>query len=192
MLPEPIFTPATKAALGEHDDNVSFEAVAETVGRPLAEKVRDLSITLYERAAAHSLGRGVIVADTKMEFGVLGDTVVLGDELVTPDSSRFWPTFGYRAGQVQPSFDKQYVRDWLTSDDSGWVRNSGNEPPPLPEWFPDVSAPTLLGGSSSVTCAHPSHAPAPATRSDTPLRTTRASAARSQNAGKQRQSPGPA
>jgi phosphoribosylaminoimidazole-succinocarboxamide synthase len=133
MLPEPIFTPATKAALGEHDDNVSFEAVVETVGAPLAEQMRDLTVTLYERAAAHALTRSVLVADTKLEFGLLGDTVVLGDELVTPDSSRFWPSFGYRPGQVQPSFDKQYVRDWLTSDGSGWDRTSGEEPPPLPD-----------------------------------------------------------
>jgi phosphoribosylaminoimidazole-succinocarboxamide synthase len=133
MLPEPIFTPATKAAIGEHDDNVSFEAVVETIGAPLAEKVRDLTVTLYERAAAHALTRSMLVADTKLEFGLLGDTVVLGDELVTPDSSRFWPSFGYRVGQVQPSFDKQYVRDWLTSPESGWDRHSGQEPPPLPD-----------------------------------------------------------
>ncbi|HEY5879262.1 MAG TPA: phosphoribosylaminoimidazolesuccinocarboxamide synthase [Nakamurella sp.] len=133
MLPEPIFTPATKAAIGEHDDNVSFQAVVDTIGAPLAEQVRGLTVTLYERAAAHALTRSVLVADTKLEFGLLGDTVVLGDELVTPDSSRFWPSFGYRTGQVQPSFDKQYVRDWLTSDESGWDRTSGQEPPPLPD-----------------------------------------------------------
>lgn len=133
MLPDPIFTPATKADIGEHDDNISFERVVETIGRPLAEKIRDLTVTLYERAAAHALTRGVLVADTKLEFGLLGDQVVLGDEIVTPDSSRFWPTFGYRPGQVQPSFDKQYVRDWLTSDGSGWDRYSGKEPPPLPD-----------------------------------------------------------
>jgi phosphoribosylaminoimidazole-succinocarboxamide synthase len=133
MLPEPIFTPATKAERGEHDENVSFEEVAKTIGAPLAEKLRDLSITLYERAAAHALTRSMLVADTKLEFGLLGDTVVLGDELVTPDSSRFWPSFGYRVGQVQPSFDKQYVRDWLTSPESGWDRHSGEQPPPLPD-----------------------------------------------------------
>ncbi|WP_420124046.1 phosphoribosylaminoimidazolesuccinocarboxamide synthase [Nakamurella sp.] len=133
MLPEPIFTPATKAAIGEHDDNISFERVVDLIGRPLAEQIRDLTVTLYERAAAHALTRGVLVADTKLEFGLLGDQVVLGDELVTPDSSRFWPTFGYRPGQVQPSFDKQYVRDWLTSDASGWDRHSGQEPPALPD-----------------------------------------------------------
>jgi phosphoribosylaminoimidazole-succinocarboxamide synthase len=133
MLPEPIFTPATKASIGAHDDNVSFEAVVDTIGAQLAERVRELTVTLYERAAAHALTRGVLVADTKLEFGVLGDTVVLGDELVTPDSSRFWPTFGYRPGQVQPSFDKQYVRDWLLSTDSGWDRSSGDAPPPLPD-----------------------------------------------------------
>ncbi len=133
MLPEPIFTPATKAEQGEHDENVSFDEVARTIGAPLAEKLRELSITLYERAAAHALTRSMLVADTKLEFGLLGDTIVLGDELVTPDSSRFWPSFGYRVGQVQPSFDKQYVRDWLTSPESGWDRHSGEQPPPLPD-----------------------------------------------------------
>ncbi len=133
VLPAPIFTPATKAALGEHDDNVSFDDVVETIGRPLAERVRDLTVTIYERAAAHAITRSVLIADTKLEFGLLDDTVVLGDELVTPDSSRFWPTFGYRPGQVQPSFDKQYVRDWLTSAESGWDRTSGEAPPPLPD-----------------------------------------------------------
>ena len=133
MLPEPIFTPASKAEQGEHDENVSFDEVARTIGAPLAEKLRELSITLYERAAAHALTRSMLVADTKLEFGLLGDTIVLGDELVTPDSSRFWPSFGYRVGQVQPSFDKQYVRDWLTSPESGWDRHSGEQPPPLPD-----------------------------------------------------------
>lgn len=133
MLPEPIFTPATKAELGQHDDNVPFGEVVEMVGAPVAERIRDLTITLYERAAAHALTRSVIIADTKLEFGLLGDDVVLGDELITPDSSRFWPSFGYRPGQVQPSFDKQYVRDWLTSAESGWDRTSGDEPPPLPD-----------------------------------------------------------
>lgn len=132
-LPEPIFTPASKAALGQHDDNVSFDDVAATVGREVAEQVRDLTIALYARAAEHALSRGVLVADTKLEFGLLGDRLVLADEVVTPDSSRFWPTYGYRPGQVQPSFDKQYVRDWLTSSDSGWDRTSGEAPPPLPD-----------------------------------------------------------
>ncbi|MER2093651.1 MAG: phosphoribosylaminoimidazolesuccinocarboxamide synthase, partial [Saccharopolyspora rectivirgula] len=122
-LPEPIFTPATKAAIGEHDENVSFEAVVETVGRQRAEQLRELTLRIYRRAAEHARERGVILADTKFEFGVAADgSVVLGDEVLTPDSSRYWPADGYTPGQVQPSFDKQYVRDWLTSPASGWDR----------------------------------------------------------------------
>ena len=132
-LPEPIFTPATKAAIGEHDENVSFEAVVETVGRQRAEQLRELTLRIYRRAAEHARERGVILADTKFEFGVAADgSVVLGDEVLTPDSSRYWPADGYTPGQVQPSFDKQYVRDWLTSPASGWDRAS-DTPPPLPD-----------------------------------------------------------
>jgi phosphoribosylaminoimidazole-succinocarboxamide synthase len=133
-LPEPIFTPATKAAIGEHDENVSFEAVVETVGRQRAEQLRELTLRIYRRAAEHARERGVILADTKFEFGVAADgSVVLGDEVLTPDSSRYWPADGYTPGQVQPSFDKQYVRDWLTSPASGWDRASDTPPPPLPD-----------------------------------------------------------
>ncbi|PRW62031.1 phosphoribosylaminoimidazolesuccinocarboxamide synthase [Actinopolyspora mortivallis] len=132
-LPEPIFTPATKAELGEHDENVSFAAVAETVGPTIADRLRDLTLRVYERAADHARQRGVILADTKFEFGVssTGD-LVLADEVLTPDSSRYWPADEYEPGRPQASFDKQYVRDWLTSPESGWDRASDVAPPPLP------------------------------------------------------------
>ncbi|MGJ7907768.1 phosphoribosylaminoimidazolesuccinocarboxamide synthase [Actinopolyspora sp. H202] len=133
-LPEPIFTPATKAELGEHDENVSLEAVAATVGRERAEQLRDTTLRIYERAAEHARTRGVILADTKFEFGTTADgTLVLGDEVLTPDSSRYWPADEYTPGRSQPSFDKQYVRDWLTSPESGWDRASDVPPPPLPD-----------------------------------------------------------
>ncbi|GAA0542092.1 phosphoribosylaminoimidazolesuccinocarboxamide synthase [Saccharopolyspora spinosporotrichia] len=139
-LPEPIFTPATKAELGAHDENVSFEAVAEAVGQELAAELRELTLRVYGRAAEHARERGVILADTKFEFGVAGGgALVLGDEVLTPDSSRYWPADGYEPGKVQPSFDKQYVRNWLTSAESGWDRASDTPPPPLPD---DVVAAT--------------------------------------------------
>ncbi len=132
-LPEPIFTPATKAALGEHDENVDFAAVSAQFGVPLAEQLRTATLDVYSRAAAHVAERGMILADTKLEFGrdPHGE-LVLADEVLTPDSSRFWPLEGFAAGQVQPSFDKQYVRDWLTGP-SGWDRHGETPPPPLPE-----------------------------------------------------------
>jgi phosphoribosylaminoimidazole-succinocarboxamide synthase len=126
-LPEPIFTPATKAELGDHDENVDFERAAEIVGdRPLLERLRDLSIALYSFARDHARERGILLADTKFEFGRRPDgAIVLGDEALTPDSSRFWPADGYEPGRPQPSFDKQYVRDWASS--SGWDKT-----PPAP------------------------------------------------------------
>ena len=127
-LPEPIFTPATKAEVG-HDENITFDQVVAMVGGPLAEELRSRSIELYKRGAAYALERGIILADTKFEFGLLDGKVVLADEVLTPDSSRFWPADQYRPGGPQPSFDKQYVRDWLIQ--TGWDRNS--PPPPLPE-----------------------------------------------------------
>ncbi|WP_428421609.1 phosphoribosylaminoimidazolesuccinocarboxamide synthase [Methylibium sp.] len=113
-LPAPIFTPATKAEMGEHDENISFERMAEIIGAPLAEQVRRVAITLYETAAAFALCKGIIIADTKFEFG-LDDagTLTLMDEVLTPDSSRFWPVEGYAEGGNPPSYDKQFVRDWL-------------------------------------------------------------------------------
>jgi phosphoribosylaminoimidazole-succinocarboxamide synthase len=136
-LPEPIFTPATKAEAGDHDENVSFERATEIVAsRPLMEELRRVSIELYEHAAHHALGRGIIVADTKFEFGSApGAEIVLGDEVLTPDSSRFWPADEYEPGRPQSSFDKQYVRDWL--DDAGWDHS-----PPAPELPDEVVANT--------------------------------------------------
>lgn len=117
-LPAPIFTPATKAAAGQHDENISFEQVEKLIGAPLAARVRDTAIALYELAAAHALSRGIIIADTKFEFGVdESGTLTLIDEAVTPDSSRFWPADTYRPGTSPPSFDKQFVRDYLETLD---------------------------------------------------------------------------
>ncbi len=132
-LPEPVFTPATKAAVGEHDENVSYAAVAAQVGDERAAELRELTLAVYRRAEAVARERGVLLADTKLEFGARTDgTTVLGDEVLTPDSSRFWPAGTWEPGRAQPSFDKQYVRDWLTSPASGWDRGSDAPPPELP------------------------------------------------------------
>ncbi len=113
-LPEVIFTPSTKAAVGEHDQNISFEKMKEIVGADIAEKVRDLAVTLYKEAASFAATKGILIADTKFEFGIDEDrNVYLIDEILTPDSSRFWPAVSYKVGMSPPSFDKQYVRDWL-------------------------------------------------------------------------------
>ena len=133
-LPEPIFTPATKADLGEHDENVSYAAVVATVGAETAAQLKQLTLAIYERAAAVAAERGIILADTKFEFGhdpATGE-LVLGDEVLTPDSSRFWPADEWQPGHAQPSFDKQYVRDWLLSPASGWDRAGDGPPPALP------------------------------------------------------------
>jgi phosphoribosylaminoimidazole-succinocarboxamide synthase len=135
-LPAPMFTPATKAEQGEHDINITFAEMQATVGAELAEQLRQRSLDIYSRGAKHALERGIILADTKFEFGLVGksskeaepDEILLIDEVLTPDSSRFWPADEYEPGRAQPSFDKQYVRDWLTS--SGWDKNS--PPPELP------------------------------------------------------------
>jgi phosphoribosylaminoimidazole-succinocarboxamide synthase len=132
-LPAPVFTPATKAAVGEHDENVSFDVVAERIGLDDATRLRDLTLAVYTRAETVARGRGVILADTKLEFGRDGDVVTLGDEVLTPDSSRFWPADGWQPGRAQPSYDKQYVRDWLTSPASGWDRSADTPPPALPD-----------------------------------------------------------
>ena len=134
-LEEPIFTPAAKAELGEHDENITFEQTVERIGEELATAIRDLSIALYREARDIAAERGIIIADTKFEFGidVATGAIVLADEILTPDSSRFWPADQWVEGQVTPSFDKQYVRDWLTSEESGWDRASGENPPALPE-----------------------------------------------------------
>ena len=133
-LPKTIFTPATKAALGDHDENVTFDEVMAVIGQDEAQNLRRLTISAYETAARIAAARGLILADTKFEFGSRADgTIVLADEVLTPDSSRYWPEESWAPGQAQPSYDKQYVRDWLTSPDSGWDRNSGEAPPALPD-----------------------------------------------------------
>ena len=133
-LPEPIFTPSTKATTG-HDENISFEETVARVGRSLAERLREISLTLYRRAVAHAADHGIIIADTKFEFGLLGNELIWIDEALTPDSSRFWPAGQYSPGKAQPSFDKQYVRDYL--ERIGW-----NKQPPAPVLPPDVVAGT--------------------------------------------------
>jgi phosphoribosylaminoimidazole-succinocarboxamide synthase len=133
-LDEPIFTPATKADLGDHDENVDFGHVVTLIGQSDAEELRRLTLTVYQRAEAIAAERGILLADTKFEFGRGADgTIVLGDEVLTPDSSRFWPAAGWKPGSAQPSYDKQFVRDWLTSTASGWDRASETEPPALPQ-----------------------------------------------------------
>jgi phosphoribosylaminoimidazole-succinocarboxamide synthase len=132
-LPGPIFTPAAKAELGEHDENVSYDEVVATVGADVAAVLRELTLAVYARAEEIARGRGIILADTKLELGRRPDgTIVLADEVLTPDSSRFWPADEWRPGRAQPSYDKQIVRDWLLSPASGWDRESGAPPPPLP------------------------------------------------------------
>ena len=133
-LPEPIFTPATKATSG-HDENVTFEGAAERIGEDLAEQVREISLELYRRATAHAEPRGILIADTKFEFGMLEDKLIWIDEALTPDSSRFWQAEGYQPGRGQPSFDKQYVRDYL--ERVGWSKR-----PPAPELPGEVVAAT--------------------------------------------------
>jgi phosphoribosylaminoimidazole-succinocarboxamide synthase len=133
-LPEPIFTPATKAALGDHDENVSYAAVEATVGAATAAELREQTLAIYSRAAEIAVARGIILADTKFEFGRdAGGRLVLADEVLTPDSSRFWPVDQWQPGRAQPSFDKQYVRNWLLSADSGWDRAADQPPPALPD-----------------------------------------------------------
>jgi phosphoribosylaminoimidazole-succinocarboxamide synthase len=134
QLPEPIFTPATKAALGEHDENVDLDHVGAALGSAAAHELRRVTLAVYARAAGIARERGIIVADTKLEFGRRpGGELVLADEVLTPDSSRFWPADHWEPGHPQPSFDKQYVRDWLTSPASGWDRAAGGPPPALPD-----------------------------------------------------------
>ncbi len=134
-LPEPIFTPSTKAEVGDHDENIPFERMEELVGRDLARRVRDLSLAVYLRGAEEAAAKGILIADTKMEFGLLGDEVILIDELLTPDSSRFWRAATYRVGEPQESLDKQYVRDYLSGLD--WDKRA-----PGPELPPEVVAET--------------------------------------------------
>ena len=138
QLPKPIFTPATKAAIGDHDENVTFDEVVASIGHEEANQLRRITMSVYQAGADIAQGRGIILADTKFEFGIgikgahLGQ-IVLADEVLTPDSSRFWPADQWKPGQAQPSYDKQFVRDWLLSSESGWDKNSGEAPPELPE-----------------------------------------------------------
>ena len=126
-LPEPLFTPSTKAEIGDHDENISFERCCEIVGEDIATQIRDLSLKIYKAAAEYAATRGIIIADTKFEFGMIDGTLTLADEVLTPDSSRFWPEDAYEPGKSQASFDKQFVRDW---HDANWDRTG--EPPQLP------------------------------------------------------------
>ena len=133
-LDEAIFTPSAKAEVGEHDENITYDAVVETVGEDIASRLRELTLEIYTKAEEIARGRGIILADTKVEFGFDAGTgvITLGDEVLTPDSSRFWDAATYEPGKAQPSYDKQYVRDWLTSDESGWDKSSHEAPPALP------------------------------------------------------------
>ena len=127
-LPEPLFTPSTKAAIGDHDENISYEQCVDLVGSDIASQLRDYSLKIYTAAAEYAATRGVIIADTKFEFGIIDGKVTLIDECMTPDSSRFWPADSYEEGKVQSSFDKQYLRNWLRAN---W--DMTGEPPHLPE-----------------------------------------------------------
>lgn len=134
-LEHAIFTPSAKAEVGEHDENITYDAVVDLVGADTAARLRDLTLEIYTKAEGIARGRGIILADTKVEFGVDAATgvITLGDEVLTPDSSRFWDAATYEPGKAQPSYDKQYVRDWLTSAASGWGKSSDTPPPALPD-----------------------------------------------------------
>jgi phosphoribosylaminoimidazole-succinocarboxamide synthase len=131
-LPEPVFTPSTKAPKGEHDQPMSYAQVEAAIGSRLAQRARDLTVAILGRGNEIATDRGILIADTKVEFGVEDDDLVLADEVLTPDSSRFWPADQWEPGHPQPSFDKEFVREWLTSPASGWDKDSGEPPPPLP------------------------------------------------------------
>jgi phosphoribosylaminoimidazole-succinocarboxamide synthase len=133
-LDEAIFTPSAKAEVGEHDENITYDAVVDIVGADIASRLRELTLEIYTKAEGIARGRGIVLADTKVEFGFDAATgvITLGDEVLTPDSSRFWDAATYEPGRAQPSYDKQYVRDWLTSAESGWDKSSDETPPALP------------------------------------------------------------
>ena len=143
QLPEPVFTPSTKAVTG-HDENISFDAAADLIGVETAKLAQEISLELYRRGAAWAAERGIIVADTKFELGFIDGELAVCDEVLTPDSSRFWPAGRWQPGRRQPSFDKQYVRDWLTSPASGWDRNGPLPPPPLPAEVVDRTRQTYV------------------------------------------------
>ncbi len=150
QLPEPIFTPATKAETG-HDINISLEEMKNSVGEDIGQAIADVSIAIYRAAATYALDRGIIIADTKMEFGLLDEQLILIDEVLTPDSSRFWAVGEYAPGASPPSFDKQYVRDWLTSPASGWDRSGPLPPPPLPPEVVERTQQTYVEAYSRLT-----------------------------------------
>ena len=145
-LPEPIFTPSTKAEIGLHDENISFDRCAEIIGDEKAAALRGLSLSVYTKARDHAAERGIIIADTKFEFGMLDGKVILADEVLTPDSSRFWPGDLYEEGKDQPSFDKQYVRDWLTAN---WDKQ-GN-PPRLPQEVIEMTSEKYVQAYEKIT-----------------------------------------
>ena len=145
-LPEPIFTPSTKAEIGDHDENISFERCAEILGEDAATQLRDLAIKVYSVARDHAAENGIIIADTKFEFGVIDGQIILADEVLTPDSSRFWPGDAYEPGRDQASFDKQYVRDWLNAN---WDRQ-GN-PPRLPQDIIDATSAKYIQAYETIT-----------------------------------------
>ena len=145
-LPEPIFTPSTKAEIGDHDENISFERCAEILGEDAATQLRDLAIKVYSVARDHAAENGIIIADTKFEFGVIDGQIILADEVLTPDSSRFWPGDQYAEGKDQPSFDKQFVRDWL---DANWDRQ-GN-PPRLPQEVVEKTSEKYIQAYETIT-----------------------------------------
>jgi phosphoribosylaminoimidazole-succinocarboxamide synthase len=150
-LESPIFTPATKADLGEHDENVSYDAVVQTVGADTADALRRTTLDVYTEARAMAEERGIILADTKFEFGTRADgTIVLADEVLTPDSSRFWPADRWQPGRQQPSYDKQIVRDWLQFE-SGWDRASGAAPPPLSDEVVEHTRAAYIGAYEQLT-----------------------------------------
>ncbi|HEY8820944.1 MAG TPA: phosphoribosylaminoimidazolesuccinocarboxamide synthase [Dermatophilaceae bacterium] len=159
LLPSPIFTPSTKAPIGEHDQPMTFAEVEAQIGMPLAARVRDLTIAILGRGNEIAAGRGILLADTKVEFGLDtsrpdaegNPTVVLADEVLTPDSSRFWPAASWHPGRAQASYDKQFVRDWLTSSASGWDRSSGATPPGLPDDIVDATRSKYIEAYESLT-----------------------------------------
>lgn len=137
---EPLYTPASKAELGAHDENISYDTTVDLVGEKRAQQLRERTLQVYTQGAEHALTKGIIIADTKFEFGVdQGGELVLADEVFTPDSSRYWYADAYREGEVQPSYDKQFVRNWLTGPESGWDRAADQPPPPLPAEIVDAT-----------------------------------------------------
>jgi phosphoribosylaminoimidazole-succinocarboxamide synthase len=146
-LDEPLFTPSTKAEIGEHDENISFERMSEIIGEKPADKLRRLSVSVYSTAREHAAKRGIIIADTKFEFGRVRGRITLVDEVLTPDSSRFWPVSAYEPGHGQPSFDKQYVRDWL--EDSGWDKAS--VPPRIPREVAEATSAKYIRAYELIT-----------------------------------------